>query len=328
MVQVSYPGVYIVELPSGVHTIAGVSTSVAAFFGRAKKGPMNQAVHCFSYSDFERAFGGPHPQSDVAWSVRMFFGNGGTECYAVRLASGAVKAAVTLKTLDGLNVLTATAKSDGAWGNAIQLEISYNTAAPDETFNLTAIQYDGDTEVTRETCTSLTMDPDAPRYAPTFVSQSSGLIDLALHAAADAASANDIHLIGKVRRLQPEPSFLTTPIATFRTELETMFPAAGPAFNFQINVDDTQRVNVDLLTLFGAAAPAVIRGSAWALNDVATRVQSLINTALARPFPVCRSPLPGRRSATSRCCGSPRTRPRTSAAFASAAVPATTSRPR
>ena len=286
MVQVSYPGVYIVELPSGVHTIAGVSTSVAAFFGRAKKGPMNQAVHCFSYSDFERAFGGPHPQSDLAWSVRMFFGNGGTECYAVRLASGAVKAAVTLKTLGGLNVLTATAKSDGAWGNAIQLEISYNTPAPDETFNLTAIQYDGDTEVTRETCTSLTMDPDAPRYAPTFVSQSSGLIDLALHAEADAASANDIHLIANsFAGFSQSRPFLTTPIATFRTELEAMFPAAGPALNFQINVDDAQWVNVDLLTLFGAAAPAVVRGSAWALNDVATRVQSLINTALNASVP-------------------------------------------
>ncbi len=31
MVQVSYPGVYIEEIPSGAHTIAGVATSIAAF---------------------------------------------------------------------------------------------------------------------------------------------------------------------------------------------------------------------------------------------------------------------------------------------------------
>ena len=285
MVQASYPGVYIVELPSGVHTIAGVSTSVAAFFGRAKKGPMNQAVHCFSYSDFERAFGGPHPQSDVAWSVRMFFGNGGTECYAVRLASGAVKAAVTLKTLDGLNVLTATAKSDGAWGNAIQLEISYNTAAPDETFNLTAIQYDGDTEVTPD----LHVADHGSRRAPlrTDLRQS----EFRSHRPRPARGGRRCQCQRypshrqQLRRLSQSRPFLTTPIATFRTELETMFPAAGPALNLQINVDDTQWVNVDLLTLFGAAAPAVVRGSAWALNDVATRVQSLINTALSASVP-------------------------------------------
>ncbi len=31
MVQVSYPGVYIQEVPSGVHTITSVATSITAF---------------------------------------------------------------------------------------------------------------------------------------------------------------------------------------------------------------------------------------------------------------------------------------------------------
>jgi len=38
-VAVSYPGVYIQEVPSGVHTITGVSTSIGAFFGRTAKVP-------------------------------------------------------------------------------------------------------------------------------------------------------------------------------------------------------------------------------------------------------------------------------------------------
>ena len=42
MVQVSYPGVYVQERSSGVRTITGVSTSIAAFFGRTTKGPINQ----------------------------------------------------------------------------------------------------------------------------------------------------------------------------------------------------------------------------------------------------------------------------------------------
>ncbi len=38
-VSVTYPGVYIQELPSGVRTVSGVATSIAAFVGRALRGP-------------------------------------------------------------------------------------------------------------------------------------------------------------------------------------------------------------------------------------------------------------------------------------------------
>ena len=65
----TYPGVYIEEVPSGVRTITGVSTSIAAFFGRTEKGSINKAVRCLSYSDFLRNFGGAHPLSDLGASV-------------------------------------------------------------------------------------------------------------------------------------------------------------------------------------------------------------------------------------------------------------------
>src|SRR3989304_3883895 len=100
-VQVSYPGVYIVEVPSGVHTITGVSTSIAAFFGRTAKGPINKAVRCLSLSDFNRVFGGSHPRSDLAQSVRQFFDNGGTDCYVIRLAKGSNVASITLTDISG-----------------------------------------------------------------------------------------------------------------------------------------------------------------------------------------------------------------------------------
>src|SRR5689334_10233686 len=124
-VQVSYPGVYIQEVASGVHTITGVSTSIGAFFGRTAKGPINKAVRCLSFADFLREFGGPHPLSDLATSVRQFFDNGGTDCYVVRLAKFPAgmtgQASVTLKNLmppgpAAKNVLTATAKQPGLWG--------------------------------------------------------------------------------------------------------------------------------------------------------------------------------------------------------------------
>ena len=55
-VSPTYPGVYVQEVPSGVRTIAGVSTSVAVFIGRATQGPLDTPVLILNYTDFERAF--------------------------------------------------------------------------------------------------------------------------------------------------------------------------------------------------------------------------------------------------------------------------------
>ena len=41
----TYPGVYIEEVPSGVRTITGVATSITAFVGRAARGPVERADH-------------------------------------------------------------------------------------------------------------------------------------------------------------------------------------------------------------------------------------------------------------------------------------------
>lgn len=182
-VQVSYPGVYIQEIPSGVRTITGVATSIGAFLGRTAQGPINKAVRCLSYSDFLREFGGPHPLSDLGQSVRQFFDNGGTDCYVVRLAPGAANAGVTLRNLANTqSVLTATAKAPGLWGQDLKLEIDYNTTNPDDSFNLRVIYEKQGVVVNQEEHKNLSMNPGSPRFAPAFVTQSSKLIDLTLHA--------------------------------------------------------------------------------------------------------------------------------------------------
>lgn len=133
MVQVSYPGVYIVEKSSGVRTITGVATSIGAFFGRTQRGPIDKPVRCLSYADFLRAFGGGHPDSDLAASLNLFFLNGGTDTYVVRLAgAGALAAGIDLHNLAGTVVLRVTAKVPGVWGNGVRLAISYGTANPGE----------------------------------------------------------------------------------------------------------------------------------------------------------------------------------------------------
>lgn len=181
-IQPSYPGVYIQEIPSGVRTITGVSTSIAAFFGRTQKGQINKAVRCLSYSDFLREFGGPHQLSDLGSSVNHFFANGGTDCYVVRLAAGATPAELTLKNLaKSKNVLTAVAKAEGSWGQDVKLSVDYNTTNPDDSFNLTVTQETGGMTVKTESYNNLSMNPQSARFAPTFVTQSSKLIELKLH---------------------------------------------------------------------------------------------------------------------------------------------------
>jgi Bacteriophage tail sheath protein len=84
-VRPTYPGVYIEEEKSGVHTITGVSTSITAFLGRASRGPVNEPVTVFSITEFERTFGALAVDHPLGFAVRDFFLNGGTQAVVVRL---------------------------------------------------------------------------------------------------------------------------------------------------------------------------------------------------------------------------------------------------
>src|SRR3954447_12709062 len=128
----TYPGVYIEEIPSGVHTITGVSTSITAFIGYTPRGKVNAPVHIFSFADFERAYGGLSVDSPLSYCVKQFFQNGGSEAYIVRVAKDAQPAAVSLQytTAGGTDVLDITAASEGTWGNNLQIDIDYDTSNP------------------------------------------------------------------------------------------------------------------------------------------------------------------------------------------------------
>jgi uncharacterized protein len=82
---ISYPGVYIQEVPTGSHTIVGVATSITAFIGRTLRGPVNAPMITTSYADFEQTFGGSWSQSYLPDAVRDFYMNGGAQAVIVRL---------------------------------------------------------------------------------------------------------------------------------------------------------------------------------------------------------------------------------------------------
>ena len=62
----TYPGVYVEEVSSGVRTIAGVATSIALFIGWAKKGPIDKAGRVFSFADYEREYRETYAPNDAA----------------------------------------------------------------------------------------------------------------------------------------------------------------------------------------------------------------------------------------------------------------------
>ncbi len=132
----TYPGVYIQEVPNPVHTIAGVATSIAAFVGYTARGIDNRAEQIFSFSDFERLFGGLASDSEVSYAVQQFFGNGGTQAYVVRAPRHGASGAQVV-----FNSLTFTALSSGTWADGqLILDVDYNGVdqSTDATaFNLT-----------------------------------------------------------------------------------------------------------------------------------------------------------------------------------------------
>lgn len=118
-VTTTYPGVYIEELPSGVHTIAGVATSIAVFIGWAAKGPVDQANLVLSWSDFNNQYGGLDSRSLLGYAVSHFFTNGGQQAYIIRLAGTDAKTAS-----DTLSSLTVSAQSAGNWANDYSIAIT------------------------------------------------------------------------------------------------------------------------------------------------------------------------------------------------------------
>ena len=191
MVQVTYPGVYIQEVSSGVHTITSVGTSITAFIDFFREGPMDEAVEIFGTGDFQRIYGGLDDRSEASYAIAQYFLNGGSSAYVVRVANGEATAGAALHMMPTPNeVLVANAANPGLWGNNVRIDVDYATTDPDHTFNLTVTRYDGNTANAKPLATerylNLTMDATQPRYAVKVVNDSSKLVTLARGSAATA----------------------------------------------------------------------------------------------------------------------------------------------
>ncbi|MGD9535608.1 MAG: phage tail sheath family protein [Alphaproteobacteria bacterium] len=253
-VNPTYPGVYVEEIPSGVRTIRGVATSIAAFIGTFRKGLLDEAVQIFSLADFEREYGGLERNSETTYAIQQFFLNGGTEAWVVRIAdtvtgappaipaTNANSAEVILRAQPaagdmivrvraGRRIRGESAQNPGTWGNFLRVEVDYDSADPARLWNLTIseVRIDGDrtTVLQTETFRNLTMEPNTPNNAIEVVNQGSRLVQL------DRQGLVPANLPVTV----PFPAtFRPAPNGTLSGDLPTppAIPAQGAGFNVNI----------------------------------------------------------------------------------------------
>ena len=173
----TYPVVYIEEIPSVVRTITGVATSITAFVGRAARGPTNEPATLNSYGDFERTFGGLWTGSVLGFAVRDFFLNGGGQAIVVRVSNAATQATLNLATGSAVPAdatLALLAATPGAWGNGLKATVDTNTKNPADTklFNLAVTDATGATEK----FLNVSVDPLDPRFVAKVLQDSSKLV--------------------------------------------------------------------------------------------------------------------------------------------------------
>jgi Bacteriophage tail sheath protein len=278
----TYPGVYIEEIPSGVRTIVSVATSIAAFVDRFRRGAVDEAVHILSFADFEREFGGLDVGSEASYGIQQFFLNGGSEAWVVRvgrspaapappfqeasavLSTGGATQVVNVRA--GRRIRGASVPNPGTWGNFLRVEIDFDTATlpnaaldPDgilvqgELFNLTVAEVevrDGRTFVRQtEAHRNLTMRPGVRNNAIEVVNESSRLVQL------------DRDTLAAIPTPFP-PTFRPDATGTLGGALPSpaTIPAQGATFDVTVDPDGpsgpTTSVTRTVTLDYGGAAPA------------------------------------------------------------------------
>jgi uncharacterized protein len=146
--ELSYPGVYIVQVPPAARAITASTTSTAAFIGMAEKGPSQKAHLVGCFPEFLKTFGGfttkdalaiedarvpPDNNIYLPYAVWAFFQNGGRKCYIIRLAPDAISSSAKVPGEDG-DTFTVSATSPGVGGNTLFVAVTSGTIdLPDAT---------------------------------------------------------------------------------------------------------------------------------------------------------------------------------------------------
>ena len=188
----TFPGVHVEEIPSGVRPIIGVSTSQTAFIDFFARGPIGpqvagqwqpRATRVTSFLDFERRFGGLDVNSPASYGLMQYFLNGGQIAWVVRVASQNALAAS--RGLTGgsppQQTLIVRAASPGEWGDQLEVGVDWDTADATR-FNFVVrevIERQGRRQVVAsEVLRNVSTDTTSADYVVTAVANRSALIEV------------------------------------------------------------------------------------------------------------------------------------------------------
>ena len=231
MASYSRPGVFINEVPlPQLVALADNGQARGAFLGAFAQGPTAEPVLIQSWYDFGKTFGSLSDSYQATWAVYSFFANGGRSAYIKRVTgSGATAASVVLRDRAGtpLSTLRVTAKSAGAWGNALTAEV---TASSTTTFNLIISDANG----VLEQYTDLSMSSTNSRYCVAYVNSASYYVTLTNLASGTAAPANMPEVAG-VKAFSSGADGSAPTRANYQTALTTFDAITNPLI--MINAD-------------------------------------------------------------------------------------------
>jgi phage tail sheath protein FI len=264
-----HPGVYVEEIPSGSKPIEGVATSVAAFVGKATKGPVGEAELVQSFDDYNNIYGDIASESDaMGLAVQSFYLNGGKSAFICRLAGEGSTAAS--ESVNGQNtgamtdpaVLKISASSKGVWGNKVYFRI----VKPDQdslTFDLKIGHQKKGEFVLDEEFNGLSMRAGDDDYALARVNDASNYVRLSL---GDAANPDE-----SVEQYQP--AVLTG--GDLATDNDYFSNAISGPMTLGININS---IGAKQITLIPANFTTALAGAAHVAdaNSLASEIQKAV----------------------------------------------------
>lgn len=277
MSNFTYPGVYVREIPSGAQAISGVSTSIAAFVGMAKAGPLKSPIGVLGIQDYERIFSEDTSQGEMIEQVRQFFLNGGEQAYICRVADDAQEASVALTAPGGATVLSLRSRDAGLLANQLRVRVDYDTSSPERSFNIEIFRevFDasGQPQVTEsESFQDLSLSPSSRRYARTILGQQSQFVianfDAPTTTAEEAAAAALATVNGFSASAGIYADTAASEAALLQAVQNTQSGGTGTQGRFQLRIE-------------GANASPVVTISVDVADTTLITLENLINAALA-----------------------------------------------
>ncbi len=268
-----HPGVYVEEIPSGSKPIEGVATSVAAFVGKATKGPVGEAELIQSFDNYNDIYGDIASEEDaMGLAVQSFYLNGGKSAFICRLTGEDPLAASadvvgegtgpTPRTRTANPVIRVSASSEGDWGNNVYFRI----IKPDQdslTFDLEIGHHEKGEFVVDEEFNDLSMRAGDDDYALTQVNDASNYVRLSL---GDAANPDE-----SVEQYQP--AVLTG--GDLATDNDYFSNAISGPMTLGININS---IGAKQITLIPANFTTALAGAAHVAdaNSLASEIQKAV----------------------------------------------------